>query len=356
MTLCINVFLADFRGEFMFDRELKGIECAGSSREMGRQYGEAAREEIRANCDIWYKQYAPTDEFAENTRRMLARHLPEALDEMRGIAEGAGVEEKLIFAANQFDTFEEMRPSPGCTSMAIAGGKDGPVLGKNNDGASADTVFLIRESNPDKGLPMVQVTYAGWISGLDAMNSEGLVNGHNSVGSIFDRQGDRIDIRLWIYHLMRVCRTSDELLTLLSEAPLTGKGFNIVVADISGDICVIEAAVPLTSYRGRGHEFIYATNHFITPPLADADMRKPGKKIISIYRLGYLDWVSAVSPPKTRNDIAEILRSHQPWAPCRHGEPHESYTLWSIIGLPRERKLLVASGNPCENEYRDFSF
>lgn len=61
--------------------------------------------------------------------------------------------------------------------------------------------------------------------------------------------------------------------------------------------------------------------------------------------------LAEVSPPNDLASLQDLLKSHEPWAPCRHGGPHVSVTEWSIVGIPRERKLLVASGPPCHTSY-----
>lgn len=339
----------------MKEFDLKVIECEGGPREMGRQYGEQAREEIRDNVAFWGGGRIKADSgFLGHVREVLDRFVPDVLEEMEGLAEGADVPLASVLLMNHVDTFGEERASPGCTSFAISKDHDGPVLGKNNDGDQDDRCFLVRRSVPEHGLSMIQVTYAGWLSGLDAMNGAGLVNGHNSVGSVFDKSGEHLDIRLWTYHLMRHCRSTAEFLNRIDAAPLTGKGFNIVLTDAAGDTCVVEAAVPLIAVRGRRAPFVFATNHYVSEPLKDADRRAPDHKPVSIYRHGYLQWVAETSPPKDENGIREILKSHEPWAPCRHGGPHLSTTLWSMIGLPVEGCLRVASGPPCGCAYRTF--
>lgn len=333
------------------------IEVAGSPREMGRQYGEFARDEIRHNVDnVWNaSKFDATEKFTGPASAVIERFAPDILEEMRGIAEGADIPLANVLIMNQFNTFTAHLPSPGCTSFALANSEDGPVLGKNNDlGLNYNRSQVIRISKPTKGLPMIQVGDAGWVCGFDAMNAEGLVNGHNSVGSVFDKRGAKIDLRLWGYQLMRTCRTTEEMLDRISTVPLTGKGYNIVVNDAKGDTCVIEAPVPLIATRNRGEQFVYATNHYVTKVLKDADMRQPDAKWITIYRFGYFQWVAGTKPPKNIKDVKAILSSHEPWAPCRHEGPHCSTTAWSIVGDCANHKLHVACGNPCSVPYEVF--
>jgi predicted choloylglycine hydrolase len=323
---------------------------------MGRQYGEQAKADILNNVEAFRigEETEEVEAFVGRTRGVLERFVPDILDELVGLAEGSGAPLSALLRLNQVNTFTGPRPSPGCTSMAISGGPDGPILGKNNDGTPDDRRFIVRKTVPDDGHGLIQVTYTGWVSGLDAMNSAGLVNGHNSVGSVFDKTGERLDIRLWAYHLMRHCGSVCELLARIDTVPLTGKGFNVVVNDTAGDACVLEAAVPLVSVRDLGNPFVYAANHYASDRLKDADMRAPGQKPISVYRHGYLRWVEQTDPPEAPEDIERILSSHEPWAPCRHGGAHDSTTLWSMIGMPAQRRLRVASGPPCTYEYAEY--
>jgi len=333
----------------------KVIECQGTPRQMGQQYGEQAREEIRANEALRRDtgRQAGASAALKAAHACIIRMLPDVYAEMRGIAEGSGMPlDSLLY--EQACAFGCGWPA-SCTSMAVRTRRHGALLGKNNDGEQDGRFFVIRKSCPRRGLPMIQVTYAGWLSGLDAMNAAGLVNGHNSVGSIFDKSGPKPDIRLYIYHLMRTCRTTAQFLDRLTACPCTGKGYNIVVADRKGETAVVEAAVPLTAVRDRNQDFLYATNHFASDALKDADRRTREAKPISIYRYGYLRWIAETARPQALADLKRVLRSTDPWAPCRHGGPHVSHTLWSMIGLPQTNRLLVASGAPDTVPYRTFS-
>ncbi len=44
--------------------------------------------------------------------------------------------------------------------------------------------YVIRKCTPEKGIPSIQITFAGWLCGLDALNAAGLATTHGSVGSI----------------------------------------------------------------------------------------------------------------------------------------------------------------------------
>ena len=106
--------------------------------------------------------------------------------------------------------------------------------------------------------------------------------------------------------------------------------------------------------RGRGEAFLYATNHFVSPDLRPRDPLSRDRLRLTIYRMGYLRWVEGTDPPRTTGELAALMTSHEPWAPCRHGGPHVSSTVWSAMALIRERRLLACGGSPCRSSYREY--
>lgn len=336
--------------------DLPFVECRGSSREMGRQYGEQAREAIRNNVDLWMgTRFKLSPDFVGSVQTVLGRYAPEVAEELEGLAEGSGLPLTSILLMNHVNIFDPRLPPSGCTAMALAESDRGPVLCKNNDIEPDGRVHVVRKCVPAQGLPMIHVANAGWLSGLDALNAAGLASGHCSSPSAFDRSGLRLDIRLWMYQLMRLCRTTEDFLERMDSVPLTGKGFNVVLVDASGRTGVIEAALPLLTRRDCGRGFVYATNHFTSPVLSGGARAAADRDAVSVYRYGYLRWIEQTRPPRTVEDLAGLLRSHEPWGPCRHGGPHVMSTAWSMMALPREGRLLAAAGAPCRNEYRTLS-
>jgi predicted choloylglycine hydrolase len=342
MSLCENIF--------------SFVECSGSPLQIGREYGEQAENEIQRNVELFSSKWN-INKCGETTTRIkhvIKKYLPEIYSELTGIAEGAKVNINHLLLMNHVDTFEDNVER--CTPLILRNSPNGTIVAKNNDApVNEDYSFIIRKCIPQEGIPFIQVTYAGWLSGFDCMNAEGLANTHGSVGSVFDKSGQRIDIRLKSYQLMSVCRTTDDFITGFNETPLTGKGFNIAVGDASGNTAMLDAALPFIAVYNRNKKFDYATNIYKFPGLETADMRPAGKRDICGYRYGYLKWREETNPPKKLDDIKTLLSSHEPWAPCRHGGIHGAKTLWSMINLTKAKKVLLAYGNPCKNEYREYS-
>ena len=316
---------------------------------MGRQYGQQARDAIQRNLDVMGIDRGEGDTtFARRTRRTLDRYAPALIPEIEGLAEGAGVSPSAIFRLNQVDTFGDAPTLDGCTSVIVRHARGGPLIIKNNDGPIDGRGFVLRRSRPSSGLGLVQVTYAGCLSGLDAMNEAGLVNTHNSVGSTFDRQGDRLDIRLWAYALMRRCATAADFAGALADAPLTGKGYNILAIDAEGHAQRIEAPVPRLFARSCDEAVVFATNHFVSDAYANADRRSPEAKRVSLDRCAYLAERIGDDPPTDDVGLKRLMTEHEGEGPCRHGEIGGFHTLWSMIAAPQALRLEVAAGPPCQ--------
>ena len=328
------------------------IECSGTPREMGRQYGEGARADIQyevENIGRFYVAPERVDGFFAEANRILPIYLPEIYEELCGIAEGANVDFKILMAMNFVDTFDNK--TERCTPLLLNDSADGVIVAKNNDaGATEKCRFVTLIRRPDNGIPVVTVTYAGWLSGLDSMNAEGVANTHGSVGSKFDKSGDRVDIRLAMMQVMKECRTSGEVLEKLGRYPLTGKGFSIAVGDKYKNTFFIDAAVPKLVKRGENVQYAYSTNLYCAPEVEFADMRDPAYRPFCAARSEYL----AQQPvPRSVNDVKTILSDHSsPYAPCRHAGEARSLTKWSMINLPEKGEVWVADGHPCENEYK----
>ncbi len=332
---------------------LRLIETSGSPRQMGEQYGEAMRQEIQLARELWrewFQRFPITDEFVQNVQQVLTTYAPDILEELAGLAAGAAVEERFLYALNFTDTFGDKVER--CTPLFLRHSPDGMIVAKNNDaGVHERFPFVVRKGKPDRGLPFVQITYAGWLSGLDMMNAEGLANTHGSVGSVFPKDGLRMDIRLRMYQLMQSCRNAAELAQGLRQVPLTGKGFAIAVGDAVGDAFFLDAAVPELELRSQQDAFAWATNLYASPRLCNADARPPERRGHCLKRYEYLQQQPA---PQNLAELQALLSDHSsPYAPCRHGGEHLSVTTWSMFALVQKRTVVYSDGNPCENSWKE---
>src|ERR1041384_5453077 len=112
----------------------------GTHRELGRQHGEQASRQIKAHIEMMRARPKLTDEqFKRRVARfqpMFERYCPHLLEEMRGLAEGAGVTLEEAMACSIRGELSGARVDEGCTAYAI--GRKGTVGGEVIAGQNAD--------------------------------------------------------------------------------------------------------------------------------------------------------------------------------------------------------------------------
>jgi hypothetical protein len=171
------------------------LDLSGEPRARGRAYGRALAPNIQAHLADWLDVVGtaiggdPAPYVAAMLRdtdfRTASRdHTPDLLEEVEGIAEGAGAPADLVFALQLLD--EEwayrLRRSAGapklekCSSLAIVGQGDGPTwIGQNMDlGAYTDGhQALLRIASDARGPAALVFTVAGMV-GLMGVNAAGV--------------------------------------------------------------------------------------------------------------------------------------------------------------------------------------
>lgn len=336
---------------------MKVVSVKGSAREIGRQTGEALREEIREHLEIARSNPLPKS-WAQRLPVFLAasqRHTPLVLEEMTGAAEGANLPAEDIFRLNFPPYADDLSVGEGCTNIAFAAGPDGPVWGKNNDGNAAQPRLPVccRIINRPDALPLVVFTFCGMIATLDGMNAAGLAVGHSSVGSIFQQSDHHVGIRHWGYEGLLGSRTTAEFVRHMSALPCRDKGYAILCVDREGVTASLEAPVPLVQVRRPatppGH--LNCVNCYQLPTLAEADRRSPAGKANALARAAFLEQWVATSTDFSATAMQRLLASHEEPAICCHGERETSLTEYAMIGLPLRGEVRFRHGLACGGDY-----
>lgn len=181
--------------------ELFQVEISGADAvERGRQYGEAARAQIARSIEFYAEVFErstglPWTEVRQRTEswvELIRDYSPHLLDEVQGIADGAGRTFHDILALNgrgELALGDPFAPeADGCTSFAMlpeANAAGRVWAGQNWDWRDeiADTVVMLRVEQPGKPTIIAQVE-AGQI-GRHGANSAGLALNANGLGGRF---------------------------------------------------------------------------------------------------------------------------------------------------------------------------
>jgi hypothetical protein len=373
------------------------IACSGSPYEMGVQQGEALREPIHA----FLKTFEQSEEFrasagrvvgAEGVLRMLggiatlAQRFAsgEALGPWRarleGIADGAKMNRPVLWGAQ---IIEALISSPlamsGCTSIAVGSrwtGGAGPLLLKNYDiGEMLRPTTCLRRSRPSGRLASFDMVINALVGSHVTMNEAGLCLSYN-YGMVrwYPRPG--VPPTYLVQHAAENFTGTDETADWLSKQTSTN-GCVITVMDRDDRLCVVEKAGRHGAVRRDEDGMTVATNHFLTDGMSRFNYALTtvyGKRTSSSIRGMSVQASNVARLERARRLLAEassaggrisadrlmaIARDHDGKVGgdentiCRH---HEGMmTLASIILVPRERKVLLCAGNPCEGTFEEIA-
>ena len=330
------------------------VECRGNPREIGRQTGEALRKEIRNHLELIPKRGDMQPNRLAAAVAVLEKEIPAIVGEMTGIAEGADVPVDEIhrinipLGLNELSVIDET-----CSNVAFAGGPDGPMLGKNNDGMGIRRPVYVKKMAPAHGIPVVAFPFAGWVGTASGMNAEGLSIGSSSVGSVLQRSRKYVPLRFWSYLAMQRCRNTGEYVEAMTERPLRGKGFSLLCVDRHGTAVSLEAPSPLMQIRRPGGlPVMNCVNCYQLPALADMDLRTPEAKRNAFARIALFEEECGRDGVFDLERMTKLLRHHGATNICRHGDEEDpGETEYSYICLPQKGEVRFLAGNPCRGEY-----
>lgn len=271
------------------------------------------------------------------------RHVPEAIEEIAGIAEGFRLAPEEVFEFLHLGCLADLAAAPadtdGCSAFSAGG-----VVAKNRDfrPEHAGLQRLFQHEDPAWGgrrvLCLGSLGAPGaWSSG---MNSDGLALADTQIPTA--AHGPGVLRYFLMTRLLFACGTVEEALAVIVALPHAGGG-SLVLGDASG----AAAAVELRHGRvdvARG-AWVARTNHYTAapdplPPVAHSE--------------GRLAVLRAALEEDPARDPRRLLATHHPVALCRHA-PDPSPTLAGAVWDARARSALIAAGPPCAAAWRCFA-
>jgi hypothetical protein len=377
------------------------VRVAGTHREMGRAQGRVLGSRVRdaeralrsaEAFRLLKPRLLPEAIFAAVASRRaqallerpLARHRPEQLERMLGLAEGAGVPPRIVYLVQGAEVLLaavdwRVRPPPfaACSAVAVTAsrGRGGPLVHHNFDYPElVHPLLVVRESRPVRGHASLELTATALAGAIDGVNEKGLAIAYNYAFPT-DSSPQPVPLTLTISAALEACATTREAIDFVSRQPRTG-GALLQIADASGDVVAMELSNTRMAVRrpGDGEELVHHANCYSAPALREVEVPRDavysersvaalrGEKIhlssdARDARLGEL--LSAWRGPLGLDDLREIFSDHGGAAEgtdltlCRHG-PY-----WSTVAMiqlaARERRLRVALGPPCRAEPIEFA-
>jgi isopenicillin-N N-acyltransferase-like protein len=343
------------------------VEVSGSYLEMGRQIGEAARDEIRGFNAIAMervnKAITISKEKALGTAAacipLVEEYSPDMLEELRGMAQSSGVsleELMLLQIRNQL----QPEADAGCTSFATAAQatlQGTACVGQNWDNDPAvDPFNIVLTRRPTDKPALMNITQAGLIAYI-GLNDAGIGVCLNTLPAPSRRLG--------VPHYFMVrglyeATSLDEAVHAVQRAQRAIPA-NIILATPQGpaDLEVTMGHVHVLRDGGDGR--VTHTNHCLHPELVPINDDFP-ELIESHPRKVRIDGLfSASEGPLSLELMKTTLRDHEnyPCSICRHPNDHPQNGFWrsvfSVIIEADAGRMHLSRGNPCQEPYETYS-
>jgi isopenicillin-N N-acyltransferase-like protein len=347
------------------------IRVSGSHREIGRQIGEACSRQVRqsiANATSLlasaYGQLELTWEGAQiHARKYMPfaqERYPKYVDELLGMAEGAGVsyEDLTVVNAMEAVTTDALHLTK-CTSIAVNGQRtsDGHVLIAHNEDwvpEDEDGVYVVH-ATPDDDPPFLAMTYGGLLPNI-GFNAAGIAQCCDSVYP----DDARIGIpRLIVSRGVLAARTpADAMRHML--APHRAAGYNHLLVHESGEMYNVEVSARrfATLYGQEG--MLVHTNHYLAPTMREIESQ-PEELISSQVRyFRAMRLVKRVQKHSVKS-LQTIQKDHVNYSNsiCNHAVETEialdrEKTVNAMVIDLTARQMHISWGNPCENPYHTY--
>ena len=359
------------------------VRVEGTSYQRGRQYGAQAAARVHQSVQAYQQVFAHVAGWDWATvRREAARFeapirafRPAYLEEMRGIADGAGLDPTDVLAINvrtevMYSAKARLAPlakktfPAECTASARIPAPAQPgaapaqpgaaIIGQNWDWLlhSARTLVVL-EVRQDDGPDFVTVVEAGLLA-KTGMNAAGL----GLVTNALVTDADLGEPGLPYHVLLRAvldCVTVTEALEVLQAGPRSSSA-NYLIAQASGVALNIEAApgdftrlYPLFPEDG----VLRHTNHFLADiHPTDLALWAMPSSVVRLQRL------RAARTARTLDEFGAVLADHAdyPHSICAHPDPaahpcEQGATIASVLMDLTARRVWLAAGNPCQASY-----
>ena len=351
------------------------VDVSGTPRAMGRSHGEQCREpiarEVDGQLDGVARRWRLSRDAALHRFRvflpLFERAAPASVEEMRGIAEGAGRSfDEILFLNALHGGAEAIEPgaattSDGCTAFAARppATADGAVLaGQSKDtGPSSRERYYLLRTRPARGPRVLALTYPGLLALLGISSGGVAVFGNALYGRRPVFGGTHAMPRRPILE----SASAKEAVRVFDRLPQWADG-NFLVADAGGEMVSVESlGGRIRRVEPDGAVLVHA-NHILHPDLA-ADENYPRRAVESEPRHRRMAELLAAGDGRlTPAHCMAAFRDHanDPDSICRHGGQlggsPRCETTGAFVADLKARVLHVCLGQPCRGEFAAYGF
>lgn len=342
------------------------ISLAGKPFDLGLSHGRALADAIAANYEVYSSiimrdNKLSADALADRVDQiisLLEKEQPAILSEMRGIAQGAGLDLHKIVVINARTELAYCGAGAlECTTFGLDANKtkDGrAVIAQNWDWLPMvqANIALLR-INPQDGPRMLLLVEAGQV-GKIGLNEHGLCVVINLM--IADMESQGLPMHVLLRRLMSAADVN-EARSIVEQCPI-GSSFFMLISDAQDRLLGLEASPMGIKEIPPSEGMLVHTNHFCHPELEPYDLVK-GILPDTSTRLTRARELMTGRSSWDSDSLKKVLQDHEdyPNSICRHPDNYKSQTekmatLSSIIMEPAKGLMRIAMGNPCRCQYQ----
>jgi len=361
------------------------IEISGSSREMGLAYGQKCAPIVRMISESFIPGLAElvgmqADEIVAEARRyeraIQATTGTQYIDEMKGLAEGAGVEYEQILALNcGWDLLNslptpETHPNYMCSSFVAWGSRTESghlICGHNDDGARfIDQFLVLLVAQPDQGYGFATPIVPGYLGYHRMWNTKGCVILGLALETGCPDDNFEHNLPWWIRfrHLIQNASSSAEMIRMTKEIP-PATPMNTIAVDASAGGVLLHETAKHTAEVLPTAESLVCTNHAINDAIkphlilaehpSGTDYRYKTVRRLVDESSGRITLETAKAIQSSHYDSSEGIEKPGDCTPCAHYEyigKHAGTVSTVALEIGEESlRASVSLGNPCEGRW-----
>ncbi|MGO2133282.1 MAG: C45 family autoproteolytic acyltransferase/hydrolase [Halomonas sp.] len=339
-------------------------ELKGDRTRIGIEHGTAHADKIQHSIVVYDQLFqdfigigwAEARREAERFVAMIERGFPEILEEMAGIAQGAGVEPADILTLNCRSEISLTRASGGCSAFALqrAGTQ---WLAQNWDWRSDQLHNVVAlHIQGDDVAPLISIGEAGMVAKI-GMNAAGIGVCLNAIRSQTCGEGLPIHIAL-----RKILESPDMASALnVTHEDRVCSSAHFLIASGDGQAAGMEVHPGKPGHLEPLEGIVTHTNHLYaqTATCQIDDFPRPDSQP-RLQRLNQLlSEELSTQNGASEAQLFEILSDHdgEPMSLCRHFNPYQPAeermeTLFAVVMNLTERRLTLHHGKPCEPQER----
>ena len=344
---------------------------------MGLQHGTLNRERIQKSMDIYRKAFLELGKLQWNQALRIAKSFVptiqeydvEALEEVKGIAEGAGcrIEEiialnsrtEIMFSAGKLSTLLD-----GCTTVCVLPERSATgntILAQNWDWKpSCEGSAILLEKRMRKGVSSFNFIEAGMVARI-GMNSAGIGSAGNYLETDKDGKTPGVPIPFIKRKILSSRHISQAIKAVTNSK--RGSSTNYMIGYRQGFAIDIEVTPDELYVLYPQDGLLVHTNHFLSPNFKAQDISR-SRITDTLYRNWRLERILSSKTGKIGvDDLKKAFSDHfgYPYSICRHYDIHSEglegiQTNGSIIMDLNSGEIEFAAGRPCESGYKSFRF